>query len=190
MNPTLKLAARGLLALVGAASLSLAIGCEGKSEPAKPAETTTAAPKTEAPKTEAPKTEAPKTEAPKTENKPEAPKTEAPKAEPPKAAAPSAGKKSYVIGVIAKSQSNPVFQAARTGAEDAAHDLSAKYGIDVKINWRTPNDEDAQKQAQFVEQLVSSGANGIAVSCTDAKILTSAINSAVDQGRPGCHLRL
>ncbi len=181
MNPTLKLAARGLLVLVGAASIALGSGCEGKSESPKPAETKSAstpapAPKTEAPKTEAPKTEAPKTEAPKTE----APKAEAPKAEPAKPA--TAGKKSYVIGVIAKSQSNPVFQAARTGAEDAARDLSAKYGIDVKINWRTPNDEDAQKQAQFLEQLVSSGANGITVSCTDAKILTSAINSAVDKG--------
>lgn len=191
MQSNLKLAARSILALVGAASLMFAVGCEKKTEPtpAKPAVTTPATTPTEAPKTPAPAatpapapsaapaTDAPKTEAPKTEIKQET-KPEAPKP----AAAPAGKGKSYVIGVIAKSQSNPVFQAARTGAEDAARELSAKYGIDVKINWRTPNDEDAQKQAQFLEQLVSSGANGITVSCTDAKILTSAINSAVDKG--------
>jgi ribose transport system substrate-binding protein len=103
----------------------------------------------------------------------------------PAAAAPAAGaKKSYTIGVIAKSQSNPVFQAARTGAEDAAKDISAKYNIDVKINWRTPTAEDAQQQAQYVEQLVSSGVNAITISCTDAKVLTGAINAAADKGIP------
>ena len=36
------------------------------------------------------------------------------------------GKNSYTIGLIAKSQSNPVFQAARVGAEQAAKELGAK----------------------------------------------------------------
>lgn len=94
------------------------------------------------------------------------------------------GKKSYVIGLVAKSQGNPVFQAARVGAEQAAKDLSAKHGINIKIDWRTPNEEDAQKQAEAIEQLVLSGANGIAVSCSDANKLTDAINSAVRDGVP------
>jgi len=98
-------------------------------------------------------------------------------------AAPSAGaKKSYLIGVIAKSQGNPVFQAARTGAEDAGRDLTKELGVDVKIDWRTPNNEDAQKQAEFVEQFVSGGADGIVISCSDAKVLTASINSAVEKG--------
>jgi ribose transport system substrate-binding protein len=54
----------------------------------------------------------------------------------------------------------------------------------IKIDWRTPNDEDAQKQADAVEQLVLAGADGIAISCTDANKLTDAINSAVDNGVP------
>lgn len=91
-------------------------------------------------------------------------------------------KKSLVIGVVAKSQSNPVFQAARTGAEDAAKELSAKYGVEVKINWRTPNNEDAQQQAQYVEQLASQNVDGISVSCTDGKVLKGAIDSAVSKG--------
>src|ERR1051326_1658999 len=94
------------------------------------------------------------------------------------------GKKSYTFGLIAKSQSNPVFQAARTGAEQAAKDIGAKNGLTIKIDWRTPNDEDAQKQAEAIEQLVLAGADGIAVSCSDANKLTDAINSAVKNGVP------
>jgi ribose transport system substrate-binding protein len=93
-------------------------------------------------------------------------------------------KKSYLIGLVAKSQGNPVFQAARVGAMQAAKELGAKYNINIKIDWRTPNEEDAQKQAEAIEQLVLAGANGIAVSCSDANKLTDAINSAVRNGVP------
>jgi ribose transport system substrate-binding protein len=96
----------------------------------------------------------------------------------------AAQKKSYVIGLVAKSQGNPVFQAARVGANDAAKELGAKHGIDVRIDWRTPNEEDAQKQAEAIEQLVLSGADGIAVSCSDANKVTDAINNASKNGVP------
>ena len=92
--------------------------------------------------------------------------------------------RSYTIGLVAKSQGNPVFQAARVGAMDAAKDLSAKHNLRIKIDWRTPNEEDAQKQAEAIEQLVLAGASGIAVSCSDANKLTDAINSAVKNGVP------
>jgi len=94
----------------------------------------------------------------------------------------AAAKKSIVIGVIAKSQSNPVFQAARTGAEDEAKRLSESLGIDVRINWQTPVNEDAQQQAKYIEQLVSQGVDGIAISCTDGNVLKSQIDDAVGKG--------
>ncbi len=94
------------------------------------------------------------------------------------------GKKTYIFGLVAKSQNNPVFQAARVGAEQAAKDLGAKNSVSVKIDWRTPNEEDPQKQAEAIEQLVLAGADGIAVSCSDANKLTDAINSAVKNGVP------
>src|SRR5215468_7028391 len=94
------------------------------------------------------------------------------------------GKKSYTFGLVAKSQNNPVFQAARVGAEQAAKDLGSKNSVSVKIDWRTPNEEDAQKQAEAIEQLVLAGADGVAVSCSDANKLTDAINSAVKNGVP------
>src|SRR5438445_5449730 len=94
------------------------------------------------------------------------------------------GKDAYTFGLVAKSQNNRVFQAARVGAEEAAKDLGAKHGISIKIDWRTPNEEDAQKQAEAIEQLFLAGADGIAVSCSDANNLTDAINSAVKNGVP------
>src|SRR5216117_1176365 len=95
-----------------------------------------------------------------------------------------AQKKTYTIGLVAKSQGNPVFQAARVGANDAARDLGRKHGIEIKIDWRTPNEAEAQKQAEAIEQLVLAGANGVAVSCSDANKLTDAINSVVKNGVP------
>ncbi len=100
------------------------------------------------------------------------------------ALAGSAAERTIVIGLVAKSQGNPVFQAARVGAEDAAKELSAKHKMNIKIDWRTPNEEDAQKQAEAIEQLVLAGAEGLAVSCSDANKLTDAINRAVDNGVP------
>ncbi len=88
----------------------------------------------------------------------------------------------YKIGLIAKSESNPVFIAARVGAEDAARELGKKYDIHIEILWRTPADEDAQRQAGFIEQLMVAGVDGLAISCTDASKVTPAINKAVDRG--------
>ncbi|MFG0315409.1 MAG: substrate-binding domain-containing protein [Phycisphaerales bacterium] len=89
----------------------------------------------------------------------------------------------YRIGLIAKSNSNPPFQAAKTGAMDAAQRLSDELdGVTVEVLWQTPPQEDAQVQAQYVEQLVASGVHGIAISCTDANLLTSALKAAVDKG--------
>ena len=86
------------------------------------------------------------------------------------------------IGIVAKSISNAVFQAAHKGAQDAAKDLGPKYGVDVEVEIRTPTDEDAQKQAEAIEALVRSGVDGIAISCTEANTVTPAIDRAVGRG--------
>jgi ribose transport system substrate-binding protein len=97
-------------------------------------------------------------------------------------AATSPKKKDYSFAMIAKNQGNPVFRAARVGAEDAAREIGQKLGASIKVLWRTPNDEDAQKQAELIEQLTAQGVDGIAISCTVADTVTPAINAAVDQG--------
>lgn len=93
-------------------------------------------------------------------------------------------RKKLTIGMIAKSQSNPVFLAARKGAEARAVWQCAKLGMEVEIAWRTPNDEDAQKQAEFIEQLVASGADAITIACSDAAKVTRAIDDAIARGVP------
>lgn len=91
-------------------------------------------------------------------------------------------KKKVLIGFVAKSLSNDVFQAAQVGAADAAKELGPKYNADVQLEIRTPNDEDATKQAEAIEALARMGAQGIAVSCSEANTVTPSIDKAVSKG--------
>ena len=86
------------------------------------------------------------------------------------------------IAMIAKSSTNPVFLAARTGAEAAAKELSAKDSIRVEVQWLTPPEEDGQVQAQRIQQAVNSGVDAILISCSDASKVTGAIDDAVNRG--------
>ena len=96
--------------------------------------------------------------------------------------ASGAAKDKITIAVIAKSSTNPVFLAARTGAEAAAKELSDKNHITVNVVWLTPPQEDGQVQAQRIQQAVNDGADAILISCSDAGKVTGAINDAVDRG--------
>jgi ribose transport system substrate-binding protein len=100
------------------------------------------------------------------------------------AASPKANGNTFTIAMIAKSSTNPVFLAARTGADSAAKELSAKTGKDIRVNWLTPPQEDGQVQAQRIQQAVNDGADAILISCSDAGKVTGAINDAVDRGVP------
>jgi ribose transport system substrate-binding protein len=90
--------------------------------------------------------------------------------------------KTITIGLIGKSQSNPVFIAAYSGARVAAKEIGAKYGVQVLIDLQTPQNEDPNEQANAIERLSHLGAAGIAISCSDANTLTVPINKAVDFG--------
>jgi ribose transport system substrate-binding protein len=95
----------------------------------------------------------------------------------------AAGGDHMLIAMIAKSSTNPVFLAARTGAEAAAKEF-APEGVTVEIAWLTPPQEDGQLQAQRIQQAVNDGADAILVSVSDAGKVTGAINDAVDRGVP------
>jgi len=88
----------------------------------------------------------------------------------------SGGKKTLTIGMIAKSETNPVFQAGRKGAEARAKELG------VKLDWRTPTNEDGAEQAKLLEQLVADGADAVTIACSDADKVTLVIDSAVKKG--------
>lgn len=89
------------------------------------------------------------------------------------------------IAVIAKSSNNPVFLASRTGAEDAAREISeAEENLQVEVLWMTPPQEDGQVQAQRIQQAVNSGVDAILIAVSDAGKVTGAINDAVALGVP------
>lgn len=96
-------------------------------------------------------------------------------------AADQAQARTYVIGVVAKSQSNKIFIPTRTGAEDAARDLSERLGVEVQIRWQTPPTEDAEAQARYLEQLANE-CDGIAVSVSNANTLSPIIDEVVSRG--------
>ncbi|HEY3120116.1 MAG TPA: substrate-binding domain-containing protein [Vicinamibacteria bacterium] len=103
----------------------------------------------------------------------------------PAASQPTGGAagKPLKIALIAKSSTNPVFLAARTGAEAKARELSAQ-GTPVEIAWLTPPQEDGQLQAQRIAQAVNEGAGAVLLSCSDAGKVTGAIDDAVARGVP------
>jgi ribose transport system substrate-binding protein len=92
--------------------------------------------------------------------------------------------KAYTIGLVAKSQGNPCVPGGTCWSRAGRGRLRSRLGLKINIDWRTPNEEDAQKQAEAIEQLVLAGASGIAVSCSDANKVTEAINRAVNNGVP------
>jgi ribose transport system substrate-binding protein len=86
------------------------------------------------------------------------------------------------IAVIAKSSTNPVFLSARTGAEAAAKEITARTNVPIEVVWMTPPAEDGQVQAQRIAQAVNEGASAILISCSDAGKVNGAINDAVARG--------
>lgn len=90
--------------------------------------------------------------------------------------------KKLTIGLIPKAAENPVFQAARSGAMDAAKELGSKYGVEVNVIWAPPNKEDAQEQAKTIQKLIGQGVNAISLSVSDANVLNVEIDNAVAKG--------
>jgi ribose transport system substrate-binding protein len=94
------------------------------------------------------------------------------------------GPRKITLGFVGKSLTNDVFQAAQAGATDAARELGPKYNVQVEVEVRTPNEEDATKQAEAIEALTRRGVDGITVSCSEAGTVTPSIDKAVDKGIP------
>jgi ribose transport system substrate-binding protein len=86
------------------------------------------------------------------------------------------------IAMIAKSSSNPIFLSARAGAEAAAKEAFQRTGLAIEISWLTPDQEDAEVQAQRIAQAVKDKVNVVLISCSDAARVTPAIDDAVGSG--------
>jgi ribose transport system substrate-binding protein len=86
------------------------------------------------------------------------------------------------IALIAKSEANFVFLAARRGAEDKAAALSRQHGATIEVSWLTPAKEDAAEQAERIRRAVRERADAILLAASDGPALVDAVNAAVEQG--------
>lgn len=83
----------------------------------------------------------------------------------------------YSIAIVPKALDILVFTYGHYGAEQRAKELG-----DVDVIWTGPTSEDANKQAEIIQGLISRHVDGIAVSAAAAQPLIGPLNSAVDQG--------
>ncbi|MEM7623256.1 MAG: substrate-binding domain-containing protein [Planctomycetota bacterium] len=92
------------------------------------------------------------------------------------------GKASYRIGFVAKSIDNPVYDAARAGAEAAAAEFGGSMGVDVEIEWRGPIVESARAQVAEVAALLTAEVDGLAVTASDPTVVVAALDRAAGTG--------
>ena len=92
------------------------------------------------------------------------------------AAAPAAGGNTYVL--VPKNLGNPYFDAANTGAQEAAGELG------VTVLYQGSSTADATEQIQLINSLIAQQVNGLAISANDADALVPAGQEAIAAGIP------
>lgn len=103
----------------------------------------------------------------------EAAATAAPAAE---GEAAPAGGTTYVL--VPKNLGNPYFDAANTGAQEAAAELG------VTVNYQGSSTADPTEQIQLINSLIAQGVNGLAISANDSDALAPTGKEAMDAGIP------
>lgn len=86
---------------------------------------------------------------------------------------------SYTFAVVPKAMNNPFFDLARDGCEARAAELG-----NVTCLYIGPVEHEATTQAQIIEDLITQGVDGLAISVSDAAAATTVINRAVEAGIP------
>ena len=83
------------------------------------------------------------------------------------------------FALVPKAMNNPFFDLARDGCEKADQELS-----DVKCYYIGPGEHTELEQVQIVQDLISQGVDGIAVSPSNAAAMGKALKRARDAGIP------
>jgi rhamnose transport system substrate-binding protein len=100
----------------------------------------------------------------------------APAAAPSEAPAAAEGGKTYVL--VPKNLGNPYFDAANTGAQEAAQELG------VTVVYQGSATADPTEQIQLLNSLIAQNVDGLAVSANDADALQPTGKAAIDAGIP------
>ncbi len=92
-------------------------------------------------------------------------------------ASPAAAQtKQYTFALVPKAMNNPFFDLARDGCMKAAADLK------VKCLYIGPGEHTETEQVQIVQDLISQGVDGIAVSPSNAAAMARTLKAAKDAG--------
>ncbi|KKC38292.1 sugar ABC transporter substrate-binding protein [Devosia epidermidihirudinis] len=91
-------------------------------------------------------------------------------------AAPQCATAPVTVGFLPKLDTDPYFQVAQTGADEAAAEIGGKA---IK---QAPSAATAEAQIEFINNLVSQQVGVIAISANDANAVAPALKRAMDQG--------
>ncbi|MCQ0988495.1 sugar-binding protein [Jiella marina] len=91
----------------------------------------------------------------------------------------SAQDKQYTFALVPKAMNNPFFDLARDGCKKAEEDMA-----DVTCEYIGPGEHTEMEQIQIVQDLISRGVDGIAVSPSNAPAMAKALRAAADAGIP------
>lgn len=87
--------------------------------------------------------------------------------------------KKYKFALVPKAMNNPFFDLARDGCKKAEAELA-----DVECLYIGPGEHTEAEQVQIVQDLVTQGVSGIAVSPSNAAAMAGALKAAKDAGIP------
>jgi ribose transport system substrate-binding protein len=85
--------------------------------------------------------------------------------------------KDYTFAVVPKAMNNPFFDLTRDGCMEEAAKLA-----NVKCIYRGPVEHEPATQAQIIDDFITQGVDGMAISVSDAASATTAIDKAVAAG--------
>jgi ribose transport system substrate-binding protein len=83
----------------------------------------------------------------------------------------------YQFAVVPKAMNNPFFDLTRDGCMERAAELG-----NVECIYIGPVEHEAATQAQIIEDLITQGVDGLAISVSDTAAATTVINRAVEAG--------
>ena len=84
---------------------------------------------------------------------------------------------SFTFAVVPKAMNNPFFDLTRDGCEARAKELG-----NVTCTYIGPIEHEAATQAQIIEDLITQGVDGLAISVSDIAAATTVIDRAVEAG--------
>ena len=91
----------------------------------------------------------------------------------------AAAAEGYTFALVPKAMNNPFFDLARDGCYKAQEELD-----DVTCEYIGPGEHTELEQIQIVQDLITKGVDGIAVSPSNAPAMAKALEAAVDAGIP------